>query len=226
MESHNSLYANLAAAFSQESFLQKLSRPDEAPPRETDWRGRLAPLLPIRTRISCAEALEVFCPLLSAPEPEEGWLSYVYRTAVSLLFPRDGDAYLPRQRDAALCFLQFLQVLFDAEREALPFDFWLDFAFCTEEELRRCAAAEEYRLFLRRWREEYVYELLRLGREVTSFRTLEHIAGVHQVSMLVSRAFRANGGPWDALPPTTLFGTWSWKTSLPSLWFWCTVTSG
>ncbi|MCI9121770.1 MAG: cytidyltransferase-related domain protein [Oscillibacter sp.] len=197
MESHNSLYANLAAAFSQESFLQKLSRPDEAPPRETDWRGRLAPLLPIRTRISCAEALEVFCPLLSAPEPEEGWLSYVYRTAVSLLFPRDGDAYLPRQRDAALCFLQFLQVLFDAEREALPFDFWLDFAFCTEEELRRCAAAEEYRLFLRRWREEYVYELLRLGREVTSFRTLEHIAGVHQVSMLVSRAFRANGGTID-----------------------------
>ena len=48
--------------------------------------------------------------------------------------------------------------------------------------------AEEYRRFCYRFREEYIYEMLRLSREVTSFRTLEHIAGVHYVSMRVARA--------------------------------------
>lgn len=57
--------------------------------------------------------------------------------------------------------------------------------------------AEEYRRFCYRFREEYIYEMLRLSREVTSFRTLEHIAGVHYVSMRVARAFCASGGLID-----------------------------
>lgn len=61
--------------------------------------------------------------------------------------------------------------------------------------MRASAVAEPYRQFLRRWQEEYIYELLRLGREVTPFHTLEHIAGVHHVAMTVSRAFSAGGRP-------------------------------
>ncbi len=45
--------------------------------------------------------------------------------------------------------------------------------------------------------EEYLYELLRLSREATPFRTLDHIAGVHHVAMTVGRAFRAGGGLID-----------------------------
>ncbi|MDE6454327.1 MAG: cytidyltransferase-related domain protein, partial [Dysosmobacter sp.] len=202
MENTNSLHAALADAFREEAFLRKLSRPREEAEAllgGLDWPALAAPLLPIEERISCARALEAFRPVLdaSAPEPEEGWALYAYRTAVSLLYPQEDSARASRRRDGALCFLQFLRTLFDAEREALPFDFWLDFAFCTEEELKASAAAEDYRQFLRRWREEYVYELLRLGREVTPFRTCEHIAGVHHVSMTVSRAFKAGGGKID-----------------------------
>ncbi len=194
------LCLNLTRAFQEEAFLRRLSLPrGEALPGGLDWAALLAPLLPIRERISCARALEAFRPVLdaAAPEPPEGWALCAYQTAVSLLFPQEDPAHTPKQRDGALCFLQFLQVLFDREREDLPFDFWLDFAFCTEEELKASALAEEYRQFLRRWREEYVYELLRLGREVTPFRTCEHIAGVHHVSMAVSRAFKAGGGKID-----------------------------
>ena len=196
------LCLHMTNAFREEPFLQKLAcSPAEAESLSggLDWPALLAPLLPIRGRISCERALEAFRPVLdaAAPEPEEGWALCAYRTAVSLLYPQTGFAHSPRQRDGALCFLQFLRTLFDAEREALPFDFWLDFAFCTEEELKASAVAGEYRQFLRRWREEYVYELLRLGREVTPFRICEHIAGVHHVSMTVSRAFKAGGGKID-----------------------------
>ncbi|WP_295763001.1 cytidyltransferase-related domain protein [uncultured Oscillibacter sp.] len=196
------LCLDMARAFREEALLRKLARPQAdaaALFSGLDWRGTLAPLLPIRERLTCAQALEPFRPLLDAiaPEPEEGWALYAYRVACSLLYPQEDPAHSPAQRDGALCFLQFLRTLFDAERQALPFDPWLDFAFCTEGEQAASAVAEDYRLFLRRWREEYVYELLRLGREVTPFRTLEHIAGVHHVSMTVSRAFKAGGGKID-----------------------------
>ena len=196
------LYLDMASAFQEEIFLQRLSEAqlDAADIFDhLDWQELLSPLLPLERRIICTQALEIFRPVLSriAPEPEEGWALYAYRTAVSLLYPQEDSAHTPAQRNGAQCFLQFLQVLFNAERKVLPFDFWMDFAFCTEEELKTSTVAEDYRLFLRRWREEYVYELLRLGREVTPFRTMEHIAGVHHVSMMVSRAFKSGGGKID-----------------------------
>nr|WP_325241510.1 cytidyltransferase-related domain protein [uncultured Oscillibacter sp.] len=202
MEQSNHLYTAMADAFREEAFLRKLSRPREEAEAlfgGLDWPALLAPLLPIQERIVCGRALDAFRPVLErlAPEPPEGWALCAYQTAVSLLYPQADPARTPGQRDGALCFLQLLRTLFDAEREALPFDFWLDFAFCTEEELKASAVAEDYRQFLRRWREEYVYELLRLGREVTPFRTCAHIAGVHHVSMTVSRTFKAGGGKID-----------------------------
>ena len=198
----NTLYPRFSRAFEEDTFLCKLrmTRSDAARLFETaDWVRLLSPLLPVEERLSCAQALTVFRPLLDtlAPEPDERGLSYAYQAASSLLYPQDDRTHTAAQWDGALCFLQFLRELFDLERESLPFDPWLDFAFCTEEELVDSGVAEEYRQFLRRFREEYVYELLRLGREVTPFRTLEHIAGVHHVSMSVARAFKAGGGLID-----------------------------
>ena len=196
------LQPQAADAFGAQDFLQRLnmSRADaEQLFGGADWHRILGGLVPVRRRISCADALAAFRPLLDrvAPEPAEGWLSYAYQAACSLLYPAADSGHTAAQRDGALCLLQFLQVLFDAERSCLPFDFWLDFDFCTEEELRRSGVAEEYRLFRRRFRAEYIYELLRLGREVTPFRTLDHIAGVHYVAMRVARAFSASGGLID-----------------------------
>lgn len=198
----NTLHLNMAESFSEEAFLRKLNRNRTDMTRlfsNVDWERLTYPLLPIEHRLSCAQALTAFRPLLDAvaPQPSEGWLPYTYRVASSILYPVEDPNHSPAQRDGALCFLQFLRTLFDAERAVLPFDPWLDFAFCTEKELAASDVADEYRQFLKCFREEYVYELLRLGREVTPFRTLEHIAGVHHVAVTVSRAFRKKGGLID-----------------------------
>ena len=202
MEQEKALRIKLVETFNDRAFLKKLGFGRKDIRRvfgAADWKGALAPLLPIRERLTCAQALASFRPMLDAlaPEPEEGWLRCAYQVALSLLYPRADGAHTSAQWDGALCFLQFLQVLFDAERQSLPFDPWLDFAFCTEEELSGSAVAAEYRLFQKRLRMEYVYELLRLGREATPFRTLEHIAGVHHAAMTVARAFKAGGGRID-----------------------------
>ena len=161
MEQTQQLHAAMAAAFTRKGFLQKLAMTRSDAARifgEVAWTPLLSPLLPIRERISCARALTVFRPLLDAiaPEPEKGWLAYTYQVVLSLLFPAEDLDHTAAQRDGALCFLQFLQALFDAERKAVAFDPMLDFAFCTEEELSGSGVVEEYQNFLTRFREEYI----------------------------------------------------------------------
>ena len=39
------------------------------------------------------------------------------------------------------------------------------------------------------FRDQYIYEMMRLNREATPFETLGHIAGVHYVAMAVAQAF-------------------------------------
>lgn len=192
----------LSQAFSEKAFLRKLGicqADARRLLRQVEWERVLRPLLPLHRRLTCAEVVELCRPMLmaAAPEPEEGWLSYAYHVADSLLFPSADSAHTSAQWDAALCFLRVLQVLLDEERRELPFDPQYDFAFCPEEELAGSLVADEYRQFLARVRGEHVYELLRLGREVTPFRTLEHVAGVHHVAMTVARAFAARGGLVD-----------------------------
>ncbi len=193
---------NLAQAFSEKSFLQKLGMNQTDAKkllRQVDWEPVLRSVLPLKARLTCSQVVDLCRPMLdkAAPEPQEGWAAYAYRVAVAQLYPSPDHAHTPAQLDAALCFLRVLQILLDEERRELPFDPQYDFAFCTEAELEVSPVAAEYRQFLLRFRDEFVYELLRLGREVTPFRTLEHIAGVHHVSMTVARVFSAAGGLVD-----------------------------
>ena len=135
----------------------------------------------------CRPELETLCP----GEPSEGWLAYAYDYARRLLYPEKTDAepFAP----GAVFLLSVLQVLFAAEAELLPPDPAWTFDFLTDDELAGSPSAPSYQRFLRLWRREFVYELMRLGLEVTPYRTLEHIAGVHHLAVTATRALRKSG---------------------------------
>lgn len=135
----------------------------------------------------CRPELEVLCP----GEPSEGWLAYAYDYARRLLYPEKTDAepFAP----GAVFLLSVLQVLFAAEAELLPHDPAWTFDFLTDDELAGSPSAPSYQRFLRLWKREFVYELMRLGLEVTPYRTLEHIAGVHHLAVTAARALRKSG---------------------------------
>ena len=135
----------------------------------------------------CRPELETLCP----GEPSEGWLAYAYDYARRLLYPEKTDAepFAP----GAVFLLSVLQVLFAAEAELLPHDPAWTFDFLTDDQLAGSPCAPSYQRFLRLWRREFVYELMRLGLEVTPYRTLEHIAGVHHLAVTAARALRKSG---------------------------------
>lgn len=146
------------------------------------------------TRLRCADVLALCRPELETlcpGEPSEGWLAYAYDYARRLLYPEKTDAepFAP----GAVFLLSVLQVLFAAEAELLPHDPAWTFDFLTDDELAGSPCAPSYQRFLRLWRREFVYELMRLGLEVTPYRTFEHIAGVHHIAVTAARALRKSG---------------------------------
>ena len=157
---------------------------------------RFAPLMD--RRLCCARVLDLCredLERLDGPEPEEGWLPYCYDFARRLLFP-EKDAR-PAHGAGAVFFLSVLQVLLDAERELLDYDPAWDFVPPGPEELEDCPAAPQFGQMMRLWRREFVYEMMRLGLEVTPYRTLEHIVGVHHVAVTAGRALRRGGVELD-----------------------------
>ena len=158
-----------------------------------NYMQRFAPLFH-GERLRCADVLALCRPELETlcpGEPSEGWLAYAYDYARRLLYPEKTDAepFAP----GAVFLLSVLQVLFAAEAELLPHDPAWTFDFLTDDELAGSPCAPSYQRFLRLWRREFVYELMRLGLEVTPYRTLEHIAGVHHIAVTAARALRKSG---------------------------------
>lgn len=145
------------------------------------------------SRLRCGDVLALCRDELAqlSPEPGGGWLHGAYDFARQLLFP---DKAADKSCTAgAVFFLTVLQVLFDAERDLLPFDCAWDFACLSDEEAAGAACAAEYSQMQRLWKREYVYEMMRLGLEATPYRTLAHVAGVHHVAMTVGCALQRSG---------------------------------
>ncbi len=166
----------------------------------TKWEKVLAELCPARERYSCRQILDICRPELErlAPEPEKGWIPFTYQYATHILYP---DAEFQRMAApfaaGALLYLQILQFFFDEERRNVPFHPFDDFRFLPEEEYTGFDSAREYQHFMKEFRHQYIYEMMRLNREATPFETLGHIAGVHHVAMTVARGLFRAGVPID-----------------------------
>ena len=164
------------------------------------WEMILEKMFPVTGRFSCAEILEICRPDMQefCNEPEEGWMSFTYKYVTHILYP---DAEFTKTAVSyaagAMYFLRVLQFFFDEERKNMPFDPFDDFKLLTEAEYSLCERAKEYEHFVHEFRNQYIYEMMRLNREATPFETLGHIAGVHHVAMTVARGLHKAGVPVD-----------------------------
>ena len=99
------------------------------------WEGQLG-RIPIKKN-PCREVFEnVREPMsLIGREPQDGWMKFTYQYVCHILYP---DEEFSRQAEpyaaGALFYLAVLQFIFDKEREVLPFESMVDFAFLSEQE--------------------------------------------------------------------------------------------
>lgn len=145
---------------------------------------------------TCASILELFREELDqlCPEPQEGWLSLLYRQGKHVLYPENfPEVVMPEQRKAAFFLAEVLRVFLDLEPSIRGFSPILHFRVPNEEEIQETDHPIEYRRFVRICRRDWVFEFMRLAAEVTPFHTLGHIAGVHHIAMHVARQLASVG---------------------------------
>lgn len=153
---------------------------------------------PVGQRVDCHLVLET-CRLYMqtlCPEPEQGWLRFLYEEICQQMFPETGHKPMtPGQRQAATFYLELLR--YAISREQCPFDPLTDIDSATEEELANSRIQKEYARFWKAVEDDYFIELMRIGREIMPFDPASHTIGVHHVAVHMARqAFKA-GIPVD-----------------------------
>lgn len=138
----------------------------------------------------CSLAMESF----AGSKPKDGWLPALYGHMIRKIYPHRDDIPATDQYDKAAAFyLECLRFFLKKEKERLPFSRIRDFDFATEEELAESPYEEEYRRFLQCFSDAYLYELMRIGREIMPFDMLAHVAGVHHIAMHIARQLVKTG---------------------------------
>lgn len=148
---------------------------------------------------TCEDLMEFCCryqPEWYETVPEQGWLSYCYAYMISLSYPDSvAETFANQFQCGVEFFLQLLRTLLDYDRQWKPFDPFVHFALLSPSELETNVLGEEYQRFLSYFRATYLYELMYVGKELSYYNILSHIAGVHYVAMHMARQLQQAGVP-------------------------------
>ncbi|MFI3174596.1 MAG: hypothetical protein R3Y53_05260 [Bacillota bacterium] len=189
----NELYRKIHVALLDKSFLKRLEIEKKEMAyllEKKKWIPELEVLLEKKT-ITCQDVVALAEPTLLylvEKEPEEGWLFYIYRFLIRSVYPHREDIVLSVSiPKAVFVYLEILRIFIAEEKSHRLFDCLADFAFATEEEMLGSPYEKTYNTFLKQVENEYIYELMWIGREIMPFNLLAHVAGVHHIAMHVAR---------------------------------------
>lgn len=152
---------------------------------------------------SCKNTLSAcidFINKLAGSSVPGNWLFYIYQYALFKSFPDAVTIELSPELDLPCEFyLRLLRIICEYEKSSscgswqsiYPMD------FLTDEEELQLEHPEEYTRFVKAFRYNYTYEMMKLNSEVYNFNTIDHICGVHYLALYIARQLKAIGLPVD-----------------------------
>lgn len=124
-------------------------------------------------------------------------LKYIYNYVLNKNFPEATDIELSPDFDIVCeLFLRCFRVICEAEKHSNSGDSFLTkhpLFFLSDDEEDALERGDEYLRFTRAFKNNYVYEMMKINGELTGFNTLEHICGVHSLSLFIGRQLKAKG---------------------------------
>ncbi len=135
--------------------------------RQENWIENIKYIIE-KEKISCSDVLTVCGSTLSrlAAEPKAGWLHDIYDHILHQMFPESSDRKTsPSGEGGRLLYLEVLKTFLCYERRNKDFDSALHMQFLTEEETKKTESADEYLRLMSLFRENYMYEFMRIGME-------------------------------------------------------------
>ncbi len=149
---------------------------------------------------SAKAILALFVAMTQSKHNADQWLEAIYQFTLSLTYPN--NATIPAYDNVienAYVFLELYRLICQVEKETAENSFVYDYPFelLSKREIAELEDATEYNIVVAAFRYDYIYELMKLNRELFPYTTLEHITGVHYLAMFIARQVKAIGIPVD-----------------------------
>ena len=166
---------------------------------ELEWKKAFLSVAE-KADFSAANVLSAMKPFMDgwAQEPEGGWLRFICEEIKSSLYPENFHVVAnDAQAKAKYFFLQNYRALLGYEKEIrgfLPTD---NIELLERQEVRDCITFKEYEKLRAFWSDSYIFEFMRISREITPFNTIGHIGGVHYVATFVGNQLKNTDIPID-----------------------------
>ena len=120
-------------------------------------------------------------------------LRYLYNFALNKSFPEAVTIKLDENLDAACeLYLTVLRIVCNVQKDYKDSTWQSNYAmnFLTEEEIANLENNDEYVKFVKAFKKDYIYEMMKLNGEVFKYNTLDHICGVHYLSLHIARQLK------------------------------------
>jgi len=196
----NELHKEILNGLTEKEFLEKANLSEEkihSLVLNKHFVTKLSTLVS-RDKITCESVLNLCIDIMNniTEKKNDDWLNYIYQYVLSFSFPNAVEIDLdPKFERATLLYLKVLRTVLTSVKKHRDFNKFLDFNFLSDEEIEGLRDSTDYRKFLKVFDEMYVYELMRLNKEITGYNSLDHIAGVHYVAMHVGKQLDKAGVP-------------------------------
>jgi nicotinic acid mononucleotide adenylyltransferase len=128
------------------------------------------------------------------------WLNYIYQYTLNKTFPETVSIKLLKELNSPCeVYLRIFRILCDAQKGSkdMSWQSLYPMNFLTLGEENELEYPEEYRKFIRAFTDDYTYEMMKINGELTGFNTLDHVCGVHYLSLYIARQLKIIGLPVD-----------------------------
>ncbi|MBV7274577.1 cytidyltransferase [Clostridium sp. PL3] len=170
--------------------------------RNKDFSSALKDLIE-NMNFTAKGTLNICFPFLNKLAKEnvpKDWLNYIYQYTLNKAFPETVSIDLLEELILPCeLFLRIFRVICDIQKISSDgsFESLYPMNFLTLQEENELEHPEEYKKFIKAFKGNYTYEMMKINGELTGFTTLEHVCGVHYLSTVIARQAKAIGIPVD-----------------------------
>ncbi|MCK8059921.1 MULTISPECIES: HD domain-containing protein [unclassified Fusibacter] len=128
------------------------------------------------------------------------WISAIYQFALCKSYPQ--TAVIPEidgLEDCSVVFLELFRLINQVEKKSSKESYISRYPFelLLPQEVKDLENTSEYEIIQESFRFDYIYEMMKLNKEVSGHATLEHITGVHYLALYIARQLKKLGLPVD-----------------------------
>lgn len=133
---------------------------------------------------------------LAGGDWRDDMLWYCHNYSINLSFPGTVEMHSNAKLDAvARIYMTTLMVLSEEQKDSNDGTWQSRYAirFLTEKETESLEDASEYLKFRDFYERDFVYEMMKLNQTLTGYTTLDHVCGVHHLSLSIARQLKYSG---------------------------------